>query len=56
MSLYLPSRRPLALSTGVGAAAYASMPAPAGWRWVFVTFLGERQTFNGVPQITLEAV
>jgi hypothetical protein len=52
----LPSLLALAPRQGVGAAAYASGPAPAGYRWSFVTFLGERVTYLGAPVVALEAV
>lgn len=37
---------------GVGAAAYAPFPAPAGYRWEFVTDGGERLT-DGEPLVDL---
>ncbi len=46
-------RVPVALSQGVGAAAYASSPAPAGFRWEFVTDNGVRVTDNGIPVVDL---
>lgn len=43
----------LTSSQGVGASAYASRPAPAGYHWEFVTFQGGRVTFVGVPVVAL---
>lgn len=45
-----------ALIEGGGASAYASMPAPSGSYWDFVTFNGERVTFNGVPVVALVGI
>ncbi len=36
-----------------GAASYASSPAPAGFHWEFVTYLGERVTYLGAPVVAL---
>ena len=41
------------LSKGVGAAAYASGPAPAGYRWDFVTDNGVRVTDGGEPVVDI---
>ena len=38
---------------GVGAAAYASRPAPAGYRWEFVTSQSARVTSWGRPVVAL---
>lgn len=35
------------------ASAYASHPAPPGYRWVFVTDNGARVTDNGIPVVDL---
>lgn len=42
-----------ARNKGGGAAAYASGPPPAGYRWDFVTFQGARVTHIGVPVVAL---
>lgn len=41
-----------ALGKGV-AAAYASFPAPAGFRWDFLTSAGQRVTVSGRPVVVL---
>ncbi|WAC26352.1 hypothetical protein [Ancylobacter sp. SL191] len=38
---------------GTPASAYARTPAPAGYRWDFVTYNGERVTFRGEPVVAL---
>lgn len=42
-----------ALSEGGGAAAYASHPAPDGYRWDFVTQDGVRVTYLNEPVVAL---
>lgn len=44
---------PLTDPEGVGASAYAPFPAPAGYRWDFVTYDGVRVTYNGEPVVAL---
>jgi hypothetical protein len=44
--LYTPDK-------GVWASAYASYPAPNGYRWEFVTSFDERVTSFGVPVVSL---
>lgn len=41
------------LGKGGGASAYASAPAPTGYRWAFVTENGYRVTDGGVPVVDL---
>lgn len=41
------------LITGGGAAHWANGPAPSGFRWDFVTYLGERVTYLGEPVVAL---
>jgi len=41
------------LNKGGGASAYASAPAPTGYRWAFVTENGYRVTDGGVPVVDL---
>jgi len=53
ISLALSPTNPLI--TGVGAAQWASYPAPQGYYWDFVTHLGERVTHLGEPVVTLVA-
>ena len=36
-----------------GAASFAPYTAPAGYRWDFVTYNGERVTSEGVPVVAL---
>lgn len=49
----LGSHLPHSLDKGVGASAYASRPAPAGYRWDFVTSQGARVTSGGRPVVDL---
>lgn len=44
---------PFAYGTGGNPAAWASSPAPSGYRWDFVTFNGERVTRSGEPVVSL---
>jgi hypothetical protein len=48
--------RRVILNTGGGADRWASMPAPAGYRWVFVTYLGQGVTYLGEPAVALESI
>jgi len=41
------------LTAGAGAAYYASSPAPAGFRWDFVTQNGARVTQDNEPVVAL---
>jgi len=41
---------------GAGASAYASHPAPAGFYWDFVTYLGVRVTYLNAPVVALVKV
>jgi hypothetical protein len=50
-----PSGHPSRI-TGGGADRWASMPAPAGYRWVFVTYLGQGVTYLGEPAVALESI
>ncbi len=46
-------RRLVTLSQGVRASTFAPYPAPAGHRWDFVTYRGERVTYRGAPVVSL---
>ena len=39
-----------------GAGQFAPYPAPAGYRWTFVTYNGERVTYAGSPVVALIGV
>jgi hypothetical protein len=43
------------LNAGGGADRWASMPAPSGYRWAMVTYLGEGVTYLGAPVVALES-
>jgi len=53
MSLSLGLGLALTRNKGVGAAQYASHPAPAGYRWDFVTDNGVRVTDGNQPIVDL---
>ncbi len=44
---------PLGHGTGGNPAAWASSPAPSGYRWDFVTFNGAMVTRSGEPVVSL---
>lgn len=53
LRLQKPGKLALSHGTGANPAAYASYPAPSGFRWEFVTEDGVVVTDGGIPVVDL---